>query len=85
MKTTSFHYRSLESYAIPITFLVLIGVNTPGENAHSSQNRGDVADGRRGDKQDAKTVAKMVEAIANHNKPPKIVSRRRALPIAWTN
>jgi len=55
--------------ALTIGSLILIGAVVLGEAAGGEKA-----------KRDAKEAAKMVEAIANRNKPPKIVSRRRVCP-----
>jgi hypothetical protein len=65
-------FRALAIGSLGLIVVVLLG-EAAGEKAK------DPAEGKTA-KRDAKAAVKMVEAIANRNKPPKIVRRRQVCP-----
>lgn len=59
--------------SLSVIVAVVLGEAAGGDGAKGS-------DSRKAAKRDAKDAAKMVEAIANRNKPPKIVERQKDYP-----
>lgn len=82
MTATSSRYRSFVSYAVPISILGLIGASALSEYGRFAPNKGRATDERQEFKQGMKEATKMVAAIANHNKSPRIIKRRKVTPAA---